>query len=156
MFKSLTALLAIGTTCGGLLVASNELTKSRIEANRTAQTRQLMEQLLGQPLPRDTDLTTLQHCQFSEHQVHGYAGNIHVMALWQAGEISLRVIRHQETPGIGTFIDHHRDPWLPEHDQSTQAQWRAIDSVAGATITTNAIKRAAQLTFLGMLEQGCD
>jgi len=77
------------------------------------------------------------------------------MALWQAGEISLRVTRHQETPGIGTFIDHNRDSWMPAHDRSNQAQWRAIDSLAGATITTNAIKRAAQLTFLEMLEQGC-
>ena len=53
--------------------------------------------------------------------------------------MSLRVTNHRETPGIGDFIDHRRDPWLPARDGFTAAQWQTADAVSGATVTSEAL-----------------
>ena len=155
MLRSLITLACIGLGAGSLLVVSNELTKERIDANRFAQTRQLMAQMLGEDLPKEVDLETLHRCQFSRQTVQGYAGSIDLLGLWRVNQVSLRVTRHLETPGIGTFIDHTRNPWMPSQDAKSQSQWANLDTVSGATSTTNAIKRAAQSVFKDMSEQSC-
>jgi len=61
--------------------------------------------------------------------------------------LSLRVVGHQETPGIGDFIDHTRSRWIMELDNASAQAYAQLDAVSGATITSNAIKRAASQIF---------
>ena len=79
----------------------------------------------------------------------GYAGPIELLAYWQtfnngdASLLKLRVLQHLETPGIGDFIDHRRNNYLPARDNSSVAEWQSMDTVSGATITHNALRQAA-------------
>ncbi|XOV82960.1 MAG: FMN-binding protein [bacterium] len=152
-------LLVIGGLCGILLVLTNQFTATDIQANREARTRALLEAMLGQPLPAQTSITEaiFGNCEqwlFVRTSSAGYAGPIYLTALWRAGSspaqpgrLSLRVIDHRETPGIGDFIDHTRDPWITELDNSNAAAYAHLDAVTGATITSNAIRRAADRIF---------
>ena len=147
------SLAAIGGVCGLLLVGTYRLTAEDIDLNREARARALMTSMLGHPLPVDHDVQAdiSGHCDawlFSKINVNGYTGEIRVLALWRAQKdkapiLTLRVLQHSETPGIGDFIDHARDPWITQWDGQTGATYGAIDNVSGATVTSNAIKRAA-------------
>ncbi len=163
MFKTLAALALIGAACGLLLFALNEITHDDIEKNRTQKAREIMTELLKRPLPddivwRDGISGNCQLGYFVRHAENGYSGPINFFALYQPslsgqtalGEgtrqperLSLRVTRHQETPGIGDFIDHKRDNYLPDLDQQATEQWQNLDNITGATITHRAIKKAA-------------
>ena len=59
----------------------------------------------------------------------------------------MRVTAHRETPGIGDFIDHERDLWLPARDGQPASGWDNLDAVSGATVTSSAIQRAASTLF---------
>ena len=163
MLKTLAALALIGAACGFLLFALNDITRGDIEKNRTKKAREIMTELLKQPLPDEIlwvdDISG--DCQlgyFVKHAENGYSGPINFFALYQPNlstqatlnkgaakseQLSLRVTRHQETPGIGDFIDHNRDSYLPDLDQQSIAQWQNLDNITGATITHRAIKKAA-------------
>ena len=52
----------------------------------------------------------------------------------------MRVTRHQETPGIADFIDHNKDDYLPNLDNSAIDAWAEIDNISGATITHKALR----------------
>jgi Na+-translocating ferredoxin:NAD+ oxidoreductase RnfG subunit len=158
LLKALLTIGILGAACGALLVGTDRLTHDQIEANRNAKTRATMESMLGKDLPEDFTIGAHQPCEdgvFSEVSVSGYGGSIDVLALWRGGRMSLRVTRHAETPGIGTFIEHERDPWLPGQDGKARSEWRALDTVAGATITTAAIKRAAETAFTEIEDGRC-
>ena len=163
MFKTLAALAIIGAACGTLLFVLNDITRIDIEKNRTKKAREIMIELLQHPLPDDIIWVDeiSGNCQlgyFVMHAENGYSGPINFFALLQLnlsaqathGEdsrkserLSLRVTRHQETPGIGDFIDHKRNSYLPELDQQSIEQWQKLDNITGATITHRAIKKAA-------------
>jgi Na+-translocating ferredoxin:NAD+ oxidoreductase RnfG subunit len=51
MLKTLAALALIGAACGFLLFALNDITRGDIEKNRTKKAREIMTELLKQPLP---------------------------------------------------------------------------------------------------------
>ena len=57
--------------------------------------------------------------------------------------ISLRVTRHQETPGIADFIDHSKEDYLPNLDNSPVEDWPSLDNISGATITHKALRSMA-------------
>ena len=163
MFKTLTALTLIGAACGLLLFAMNGITRGDIEKNRTQKARAIMAKLLKQPLPDkifwvDDISGSCQLGYFIKHAENGYSGPINFFALYHPNlpndeaprgkttrqeQLSLRVTRHQETPGIGDFIDHKRNSYLPDLDQQSIAQWQNLDNITGATITQRAIKKAA-------------
>lgn len=157
--KVFTPLLIIGGLCGILLVLTNQLTAPDIQANREARTRALLEEMLRQPLPAKTDIEAdvFGSCAgwlFVRAETTGYAGPIYLTALWRPGlssedteGLSLRVVGHQETPGIGDFIDHTRSPWITDLDNTSAQDYAQLDAVSGATITSNAIKRAARQIF---------
>ena len=56
----------------------------------------------------------------------------------------MRVTRHQETPGIADFIDHNKDDYLPNLDNSAIDAWAEIDNISGATITHKALRAMAE------------
>ena len=150
MGKMLLSLVVIGGVCGTLLTGTHRLTATEIQLNREAQARALMTQMLGEPLPDAMDIQSdaFGDCRtwlFQKILVNGYAGEIELRVLSEAdGSLVMRVTRHRETPGIGDFIDHQRDPWIKTLDGLTAQDLTMVDNVSGATITTNAIRLAAQ------------
>ena len=158
-WRSLVSLVLIAGFCGTALVWVNAITAPRIETQRQEQARALMNSLLqpeqrielkalegwrGDTLSACTDWWLL---RLSEN---GYAGPIEFLAYWQTFEgdlpsvIKLRVLNHLETPGIGDFIDHEHSDYLPDRDNWTLTEWQTADTLSGATITHNALKRAAE------------
>ena len=158
-WRSLVSLVLIAGFCGTALVWVNAITAPRIETQRQEQARALMNSLLqpeqrielkaldgwrGDTLSACTDWSLLRLRE------NGYAGPIEFLAYWQTFEgnlpsvIKLRVLKHLETPGIGDFIDHERSDYLPDRDNWTLTEWQTADTLSGATITHNALKRAAE------------
>jgi Na+-translocating ferredoxin:NAD+ oxidoreductase RnfG subunit len=159
VYRTVAALILIGAACGTLLYGINAQTYGEIEKNRTQKAREIMRSLLKQPLPDEIQWVegisgSCTQGYFLKRIENGYSGPINFFALYQQGasregvsnpeRLSLRVTRHQETPGIGDFIDHERDSYLPDQDGQSVAQWQELDNIVGATITHRAIKKAAQ------------
>jgi len=84
----------------------------------------------------------------------GYAGNIEMLlAVEASGEIAgVRVLVHQETPGLGDKIEEARDPWITYFsgkslDNPQQEDWGVkkdgghFDQFTGATITPRVMVR---------------
>jgi electron transport complex protein RnfG len=154
--KVLLSLILIGGVCGVLLVGTHHLTATEIQLNREAKARALMTAMLGAPLPDESDIqaATFGNCSrwvFQQITVPGYAGDIALRILWRPErEFTMRVTDHRETPGIGDFIDHQRDPWMTMLDGASAEDIVSVDNVTGATITTNAIRQAAQRSVAGI------
>ena len=114
---SFVALLAIGGACAFLLSAVNEHTAPHIEANRTAQRLSVINDILPAEVALPTSLSfpfgNCEHGLIMQIVEPGYAGNIEFLAVFQTEGMSLRVVRHQETPGIGDFIG---GSWLHQRD----------------------------------------
>ncbi len=162
MAKVLLSLLLIGATCGLLLVGTHLLTAEPIQLNREARARALATQMLGTPIPADVDIKqsmygSCDHWVFQQATSSGYAGPIAWLILWRAPSdgLTLRVTDHRETPGIGDFIDHTRDPWMLQHDGKSADAYTVIDNVSGATITTKAVRQAADRA-IGNLKIYCE
>ncbi len=137
-----------------LLVATHQITAADIQANREARTRTLLNDMLGEVLPPQISVNedVFGNCDnwlFTRYEVAGYAGPISLIALWRSNSkgLTLRVLTHRETPGIGDFIDHQRNPWITQLDNAKRHTYTDLDNVSGATITSNAIKRAADELF---------
>lgn len=154
MVKVFAPLVLIGALCGILLVFTHQITASDIQANRDARTRALLNDMLSETLPPQISVTedVFGNCDswlFVRYEVSGYAGPISLISLWRADSdgLTLRVLGHRETPGIGDFIDHDRNPWITQLDNAKQNIYAELDNVSGATITSNAIRRAADELF---------
>ncbi len=175
MFKPLLSLTLISSLCGLILVGTDAVTNGRIDANRSAQTRALYAELLGEAVdvnlsPGPAPAGDCGSWLFMHGATPGYAADITYLALWRAsggvhteaaaglpeadagtgadaGTVSLRVTAHRETPGIGDFIDHRRSNWLPRLDRSSLPRVMALDRVTGATITSEAVRTAMQNVF---------
>jgi len=85
----------------------------------------------------------------------GYSGKIKLLIAIRAdGEISgVRVIAHNETPGLGDYIDIARNAWIKNFDGTSLAKyaetdWKVkkdggkFDYMTGATITPRAVVKA--------------
>lgn len=157
-WRGILSLTLIAGACGTAIVWTNQLTAPKIEAQRKVQARALMLSLL---LPQqqqelntvdkwqDDILTVCSDWWLIRVTENGYAGPIELLAYWQTftdgapSALKMRVLRHLETPGIGDFIDHQRNDYLPHTDNLSAADWQVMDTVSGATITHNALRRAA-------------
>ena len=169
MGRVLLALILIGGICGILLVATAEITQQPIAYNRAKQARAIYTDILHEPLPESialdqTDFGNCSHWLITQLSTNGYSGEIQFVALWRPPQphnkternaqlgfhdrVSLRVLHHLETPGIGDFIDNRHNTWLPEQDNHLPVDWLEVDNVSGATITTQAVQRAASNTFI--------
>ncbi len=153
MIRALIALVLIGAVCASLLVGTDALTREEIRTQRQVRERALAEDMLGFSLPAATDAAAPRFgdCPawyFGRFSVSGYAGPIDVLVLLREDTgtpgLSLRVTHHRETPGIGDFIDHRRDAWLPARDGFTATQWAEADAVSGATVTSQALAQLAR------------
>jgi len=87
----------------------------------------------------------------------GYSGEIRLLVGIQAdGRLAgVRVTAHQETPGLGDYIELARSPWIRQFDGRSlddppAQQWRVkkdggrFDYRAGATITPRAVVKAVR------------
>ena len=142
------ALLVIGGLCGLALTQTHQLTRAPIEDNRIRQAQALLSELLGRQAPTDLRWVAgvANACgdwQFVRGAKLGYAGPIEYLALLDSERMSLRVTRHQETPGIADFIDHSKEDYLPNLDNSPVEDWPSLDNISGATITHKALRSMA-------------
>lgn len=87
----------------------------------------------------------------------GYSGNIHLLVgIDTDGRIiGVRVTAHQETPGLGDYIDRAKSPWIDQFTGTSLVEppvrhWRVakdgghFDARAGATITPRAVVKAVK------------
>ena len=85
----------------------------------------------------------------------GYSGEIKLLVgINRNGEfLGTRVIKHQETPGLGDYIDIKKDSWItifksisldntPKRDWAVKKDYGKFDYMAGATITPRAVIKA--------------
>ena len=85
----------------------------------------------------------------------GYSGAIKILVgIDKNGNIlGTRVIKHQETPGLGDFIDYNKSDWIdiftysslkntPEIEWAVKKDQGKFDYVSGATITARAVVKA--------------
>jgi len=168
---------AIGT---GLLAYTFELTKSNIAQSEAQAKRELISQALPKHLydndvVRDVvqlaptpDLGTTQAGNAYRARLggepaalvleaiapDGYSGKIKLLIAIQAnGEIAgVRVVAHNETPGLGDYIDSAKSAWIKQFDHAAlgenDAAWKVkkdggrFDYMTGATITPRAVVKA--------------
>jgi electron transport complex protein RnfG len=91
----------------------------------------------------------------------GYGGRINLLiGIRKDGEITgVRVVSHNETPGLGDYIDIAKSEWIKVFDHKSLAadrpqDWRVkkdggkFDYMAGATITPRAVVKAVHKALL--------
>ncbi|CAD5109207.1 electron transport complex subunit RsxG [Zestomonas carbonaria] len=165
----------------GLVAVVHQATAERIEqAGRDAQSRTLGEilpagsydnqlldstvqafdpELLGKPTPQPAYLATLagqpSAVILQASAPDGYSGAIHLLVAVQAdGRLAgVRVVKHNETPGLGDKIELAKSDWIRTFEgralgNPDDAGWTVrkdgghFDQFAGATITPRAVTRA--------------
>ncbi len=85
----------------------------------------------------------------------GYSGKISlIMAIHQDGSLGgVRVVKHNETPGLGDYIDIAKHDWIKTFDGRSRSlfpdgMWKVrkdggmFDYMAGATVTPRAVVKA--------------
>ncbi|QLB13259.1 electron transport complex protein RnfG [Bisgaardia hudsonensis] len=95
----------------------------------------------------------------------GYSGNIRLLiGLSPVGEVlGVRVVEHQETPGLGDKIDLRISDWILSFTNkiitpNDQSEWAVkkdggkFDQFAGATITPRAVVNQVKNSSLAMLK----
>ncbi len=91
----------------------------------------------------------------------GYGGKISlILAVKTSGELAgVRVVSHNETPGLGDYIELPRSPWIKSFDGKSRkmykdADWKVkkdggqFDHMAGATITPRAVVKAVHKALI--------
>jgi len=178
------ALLSIAAiTAVGMVALVHDRAEPQIEASRRAQLLAQLTAVLGDvaydndPLQdviqvRDPELLGTDE-PLTAHRVRrggqpvaallnavapdGYAGAIHLLiAIDAQGRLlGVRVLDHQETPGLGDFIEERRSDWIHGFDgrslgQPPLGRWQVrkdggdFDQFTGATVTPRAVVRAVR------------
>ncbi|NJN52621.1 MAG: FMN-binding protein [Gammaproteobacteria bacterium] len=142
----------IAATIVGAVLAVAHGTAPMIERNQRAALAKDLADLTGVPLttadlPSSTASTFVVCAErrpvtVAIARVAGYGGDIELLIAVDDRVLrGARITRHQETPGIGDFIDRARSPWIEQFAGRTLdavESW-PIDGVTGATITTRAV-----------------
>ncbi len=156
MIKAIAGVLLLGLGASLLLSLTNQYTHNKIHANKMLHQNELFRNLLTDHEIETPGTATLNSSNCSDWIVRkvtspGYSGDIESLVLIQYREndpqLSLRIMNHRETPGIGDFIDHQKDPWIKTLDNQLKQEWATIDMVSGATITTKAIRTIAAISL---------
>ena len=160
--KPLVSLTAIGALCAILLAGAHRFTADDIRANREAHAWRVAFDLAGGEFPTadlrwDGDRLDLPNgVRLRRSSVNGYAGEIEFLAAFRpdrdgTGALAgVRVTGHRETPGLGDFIDTARSPWILQFSDRSPED---VDAVTGATITSEALKRAVSGLLQPVAEQ---
>jgi electron transport complex protein RnfG len=152
MIKAITSVFFLALGASVLLSTTYHYTHSKITENKSLHQNQMLRKLLTDheiEIPKATTSTNLDCSDWIVRKVSlpGYSGEIESLALIQFREdgaaVSLRIIDHQETPGIGDFIDHRKNPWIKKSDSQLKQEWATLDLVSGATITSKAVQKLA-------------
>lgn len=187
-FIKIPTILAIMTfLCAGLLMLSEALTHEKIAEQQKQLLLTSLEQLipadlhdndlitdaitifdqslLGHKSPQTMYLGTL-NGQFSVAAIpattnKGYSGDIDIMVgVTAAGEITIvKILAHQETPGLGDLIESRKSDWIQQFpSQSLQTvaenEWQVkkdggtFDQITGATISPRAVTQAIKQVLL--------
>ena len=143
------SLTVIAAGCAGLLALTQQLTEPRIEGNLRDHELRLITELAGTRPPTSTTWSNhvwnlCNNTVLAREEVAGYGGAIALMvAVSTADPVlrlgGLRVIGHQETPGLADFIAQPETGWLADLKGRSLADIENIDAVAGATITSRAL-----------------
>jgi len=97
----------------------------------------------------------------------GYSGSIRLLVgVTPDGRLlGVRVLQHQETPGLGDAIEERRSDWIRSFDgrslgRPPMARWKVrkdggdFDQLTGATVTPRAVVAAVRNTLLFVERQG--
>ncbi|MDH5425946.1 MAG: electron transport complex subunit RsxG [Gammaproteobacteria bacterium] len=100
---------------------------------------------------------------------NGYNGKIYLLiGVYTDGSIAgVRVVKHQETPGLGDSIEEKRSDWILGFDQQSlnslnDSQWKVkrdggqFDQFTGATITPRAVVNAVHHCLLYFKQHQAD
>ena len=156
MIKAITAVFLLGLGVSFFLSLTNNYTQDKITKNKILHQSQILRKLLMDhqieiPEPADPTASDCSNWIIRKIESPGYSGNIESLGLVQfrkeGAVLSLRIINHSETPGIGDFIDHRKNSWIKKLDNKTKQEWSAIDMVSGATITSKAVRTIAMISF---------
>jgi electron transport complex protein RnfG len=186
--KRTAIVLAVAAVFGsGLVALSFEITRERIAINERAILLRSLNVLVA-PEQRDNDLyadsrqvqdetllgtanpVTVYRARKNGQPVaavltpvapDGYNGTIRLLVGidYQGTLVGVRVVSHQETPGLGDKIEERRSPWILSFtgrslDNPSEAGWNVkrdggiFDQFTGATITPRAVVKAIRRTLL--------
>ena len=128
-------MLIAGLCAGVILTSVHYLTKERIDANRELVANERMAGLV--PTLNQAELCQM-GIHLEEREAIGYGGTMTVVIAYKDGKIlGARVTRHHETPGFAEILEP--DNWIGLFGRETESK---VDTVSGATITSNAVIRA--------------
>ena len=179
---------AVAGICASIVAVTYRLTANRIEANEIAWIEAGLLPALGDvefdsgltdsvlvlpfphTLPGDDDARiyrvyrddgTGSAALFAVTASDGYAGPIRILVGIDAmGQVSgVRIVEHNETPGLGDKIESSRTDWVLQFDGRSLTSppadaWRVradggeFDQITGATVTTRAVVKAVFETLL--------
>ena len=153
----------LALTCAFFLAFTHQLTQETIKSNqRHYEERVLREMVNGAEVEKsisgynvfrnETQIGTIEPFTTSL----GYNGDIDLLialtlkSLTQDREIiSVRVIHHEETPGIGDKIETNVSSWIHQFSgkSALDTDWTLfpkgdVDAISGATITSRAVTNA--------------
>ncbi len=185
--KSGLTLAGIAVVCTGIVALTYELTAERIEENRKAHAEALLAAALGD-IGYDSSLTDSRRTLPAPHglpgddaadiyraelngrtvavlfavtAMDGYAGPIRLLIGVRAdGRLSgVRVVSHDETPGLGDQIESRRTDWILQFDGKSlvdpaptdwaiRADGGDFDQITGASVSSRAVLKAVRDTLL--------
>jgi electron transport complex protein RnfG len=155
--KSSLSLAVIAGTCASLLALTQWLTNERIDNNTRAHELRLITQLAGTTPPASSgwsaDVWDLcNNTVLTRVKVAGYGGEIALIIALRIGAPDprvrgLRIVSHQETPGLADFLEQPDRGWIGELAGRNRPQADQFDGVAGATITSRAVQRGVSQAF---------
>ncbi len=151
--RSMVNVLLITLGSATLLAATHWLTTDRIARNQNARLRAELQALITDPKLMPAPLPQLSMVPASwevcgelllvRSRASGYAGPIELLyTLNQKAPTldRLRILSHQETPGITRFLRDSDGGWLRALTGQTALSMSEVATVSGATITSRAIR----------------
>ncbi|NIP13236.1 MAG: FMN-binding protein [Pseudomonadales bacterium] len=143
-------LVLIAAACATLLAFTDACTADRITGNARAYEHRQITDLAGAAPPPGTMWTddVWDFCngtQLARGWAAGYGGPIRLVVGVSAGRIlGIRVTDHQETPGLADFLRRPERGWLAGFSGRARPEAMAVDALAGATITSEAVIQAVR------------
>jgi electron transport complex protein RnfG len=151
MLKSSLSLAIIAGVCASLLALTQSLTDERIEQNTRQRELRLITELTGTTPPTSGtwsgDVWDLgNQTVLARAEVTGYGGPVSLVIASTVVQserrlTGIRITGHQETPGLADFLGHPERGWLARFSGANRTRIGEIDTVAGATITSRAVRR---------------